>query len=69
MNSDEPLIYTTKGNLPIASLQYRHEWKEDDNGIYLIEEYKLDDEVVKRNVHARLKKGIPSLLKQQVFGE
>lgn len=65
--TEEPLIYTTKGNVPIASLQYRHEWQEDDNGIYLIEEYTLDGEIVKKNVHARLKKGIPSLLKQQTF--
>lgn len=65
--NDEPLIYTTKGNVPIASLKYRHEWQEDDNGIYLIEEYTLDGEIVKKNVHARLKQGIPSLLKQQTF--
>ncbi len=64
MNTQEPLIYTTKGNLPVASLQYHHEWQEDDDAIYLIEEFTLDGELVRRNVHARMKKGLAALLKQ-----
>ncbi len=65
---DEPLIYTTKGNLPIASLQYSHRWEEDDVAITFIEEYRLDGEVVKRNAHARLKKGLDSAIQNQLFG-
>lgn len=62
--NDVPLIYTTKGNLPVADLEYRHEWQEDDNAIMLIEEYRLGSEVVRRNVHARLKQGLQSLYEQ-----
>lgn len=64
MNTDEPLIHTIKGNMPVASLEYRHEWREDDDAIYLIEEYTHEGELVRRNVHARMKKGLASLLKQ-----
>jgi hypothetical protein len=58
MDADQvPLIWTAKGNLPIASLQYRHEWSENDNEICFVEEYSLDGEVVKRSVHLHLKQG------------
>jgi hypothetical protein len=59
--SDVPLIYTTKGNLPVADLKYRHEWAEDGDSISLVEEYFLGDELVRRNVHMRLKKGLETL--------
>lgn len=48
---DEPLIYTTKGNLPIASLRYEHKREDVPGKIVLIEEYFLGDESVKRAVH------------------
>jgi hypothetical protein len=66
--SDEPLIYTTKGNLPIKDLRYQHRWEEDAAAITLIEEYYLDDELVKRSSHVRLKKGLSALVQQQLFG-
>lgn len=54
----EPLIYTSKGNLPISSLEYRHEWQDNDDAIAFIEEYRLDGEIVKRAVHVRTKRGV-----------
>ena len=65
---DEPLVYTTKGNLPISSLQYRHEWIEDEVAITFVEEYRLDGELVKRSAHARLKQGLGSAITNQLFG-
>lgn len=65
---DEPLIYTSKGNLPISSLVYTHRWEEDDVAISFIEEYRLDGEVVKRNSHARLKQGLEASIQNQLFG-
>jgi hypothetical protein len=65
--TEEPLIYTTKGNLPISSLQYRHEWQEDGAAITLIEEHLLDGEVVKRAVHVRLKQGLQAAIEGQLF--
>jgi hypothetical protein len=49
--SDEPLIWTAKGNLPVASL--RHVTKREDvpGTAVLIEEWYLGEELVKRNVH------------------
>ncbi len=58
---DEPLIWTSKGNLPIASLTYRHEWIDNENETTLVEEYRLGDEIVKRSVHVHLKKGVAAL--------
>lgn len=63
--TDKPLIYTIKGNLLVEDLRYHHEWQEDDHAITLVEEYYLGDELVRRNVHARMKKGLPFLLQQQ----
>ena len=49
---DEPLIYTSKGNLPIA----------------FVEEYSLNGEIVKKSAHARLKKGLDAAIQNQLFG-
>jgi hypothetical protein len=66
--TDEPLVYTTKGNLPISSLEYRHEWIEDEVAITFAEEYRLNGEIVKRSAHSRLKKGLDTAIQNQLFG-
>lgn len=55
---DEPLIFTTKGNLPIASLEYRHEWQDGPDATVFVEEYRLAGEIVKRAVHVLGKRGV-----------
>lgn len=47
----EPLIFTTKGNLPIASLDYSTRWEDCAEYTKLIETYKLGGEVVRESVH------------------
>jgi hypothetical protein len=53
-----PLIWTSKGNLPIASLEYRTEWQVTEDSYVFVEEYWLDGECVKRSAHAFLPKGV-----------
>lgn len=48
---DEPLIYTTLGNVPVASLAYATAWEDTADYTKLIETYSLDGEVVKQSVH------------------
>jgi len=50
-----PMIWTSKGNLPLTGLAYKHEWIDNDNETVLVEEYCLDGELVKRAVHVKLK--------------
>lgn len=64
---DEPLVFTSKGNLPLSLLKYSHKWLEDDVAITFVEEYRLDDEVVKRSAHSRLKQGLEALIEKQLF--
>ena len=52
----EPLIWTTKGNIPISSLEYSFEWEDTENYVKFTETYKLDGEVVKCAPHILLKK-------------
>ena len=49
--NDEPLIYTSRGNLPLASLRYEHKREDVPGNIVFVEEYFLGDESVKRSVH------------------
>lgn len=56
----EDMLYTTKGRLPASMLVYQHSWQEDDRAICFIEEYRLNGELVRRNVHQRLKQGLGS---------
>lgn len=57
MDKDVPLIFTSKGNLPVSSLEYHTGWHIDDENIIFAEEYLLDGELVKNNVHVYKKKG------------
>jgi hypothetical protein len=66
-NVEEPLIYTSKGNLPIANLQYRQGWFESESEISFVEEYWLGEEIVKRSVHTKLKRGLDSTIEQAIF--
>ena len=47
----EPLIYTTKGNLPIADLEYKHYRQDTPGNVVFVEEYFLAGESVKRSVN------------------
>jgi hypothetical protein len=50
--SDTPLIYTSKGNVPIDSLRYEHKWIDTKDETTLVEFwFDASDEVVKKNVH------------------
>ena len=53
-----PLIWTTKGNLPMDSLQYATRWEETDEYTKFIETYSLGDEVVRESVHILMKRGL-----------
>ncbi len=70
MSTDEPLIYTILGNVKVSDLEYRHYWLEDQVAITFVEEYRVkgSDEIVRKNAHARLKKGLDSAIEQQLFG-
>jgi hypothetical protein len=54
---DEPLIYTSKGNLPERSLEYSKEWEFDNDSIKFSETYKLNGEVVKQSAHVFVLRG------------
>jgi len=54
---DEPLIYTSRGNVPIKSLKYEHRWEDDENEITLSEFWFAEDgELVKNNCHKLAKR-------------
>lgn len=58
MITDEPLIYTSKGNLPIKDLEYKHYRQDVPGSVVFVEEYFLNSESVKRSVHVLPLKGI-----------
>ena len=65
--SGTPLVWTTKGNMPIDSLVYSTTWIETETCIKLVETYMLGDEVVKQNAHVRLK-GLATQVVQAKLG-
>lgn len=50
-NTNEPLIHTSKGNLPISSLEYKTGFDWMPNGCVFWEEHILDGEIVRRSAH------------------
>jgi hypothetical protein len=57
MNDPRPLIHTTKGNLPVAELDYDVRWEDAPGYTKLIETYRLGDEIVRESAHVMLKRG------------
>lgn len=50
----EPLIFTTKGNIPVAGLEHQVEWRVSPEQIIFTETYLLDGEVVKQSAHVKV---------------
>lgn len=55
---DVPLIYTTRGNLPVSSLAYSVRWEDAAEYLKFVETYTLDGEVVRESAHVYAKRGL-----------
>lgn len=60
--NDEPLVWTTKGNLPQSSLTYATRWEVTDDYVKFIEQHRLGDEVVRESCHVLAKKSMGDML-------
>ena len=50
--TDEPLIHTTLGNVPVASLTHEVEWRLTDAVVHFTERYRsADGAVVRQDAH------------------
>ena len=65
VDTQEPLIFTTKGNVPVSSLQYKTGYDWMPNGCVFWEEYRLNDEVVRRSAHPFI---LPVGTKMEIHG-
>lgn len=55
----EPLIYTSKGNVPVAVLKYETAWDDQPHYIKFVERYRDESgEVVKESAHVYSKAGV-----------
>jgi hypothetical protein len=66
----EPLIYTTKGNLPVSRLVHQVAWEFAPDGSYSVckPAYYLDGELVRQDVHVWVRDGLPMGTAQGNFG-
>lgn len=64
---ETPLIYTIKGNLPEADLEYSKKWEFIGKAIKFTETYKLNDEVVKESSHVFVWEGMDIATLQGTF--
>jgi hypothetical protein len=65
--SDAPLIWTSKGNMPTADLEYSHAWEDREEYIKFTETYRHDGEIVKQSSHVYQKRGVNLSGKQAVI--
>lgn len=49
--NEEPLIYTSKGNIPESSLRFDPIWEDTTDYTKLVLRYWLGDEIVKESAH------------------
>ncbi len=47
----QPLMWTSKGNLPVSELRCVPQWTDSSACVQLVLEYFLGDELVRRDVH------------------
>lgn len=66
--NDVPLIWTTKGNLPVADLRVEHKWEDTVEYVKLTEIYFLGDEMVKASTHVYCRKPLEALPQQELIG-
>lgn len=64
---NEPLIYTTHGNLPIASLALSTSWEDTPDYVKMTETYRLGDEIVRESVHVLARKPLDMVGEQFNF--
>lgn len=67
MTNEEPLIHTSKGNLPVASLKLETAWVDTPDYVQFVERYVLDGEVVKQSVHVLARTGFSMDGQQATF--
>lgn len=58
MTTEVPLIYTSKGNLPVDSLEYKVDWRVSPEQIVFVETYLQGSEVVKQSSHVHVLTGV-----------
>ena len=56
MTTEAPLIWTSKGNVQIDSLEYKTSWDDQDDYISFTEQYFNGEELVKSSTHVYSKK-------------
>jgi hypothetical protein len=62
----EPLIFTSKGNVPIATLTYEHSWNFSNEAVTFTEVWRDETgAIVKNNTHMYAIKGMPPIGGQQ----
>jgi len=54
----EPLVYTTKGNIPAADVRLEAVWEDTPEYTKLVLNYYLGDEVVRNDAHVYSKRGV-----------
>ncbi len=54
----QPLIFTTKGNIPLDSVTQVVEWRVSPDQIIFIEKYFLGEELVKESTHVKILTGV-----------
>ena len=55
----EPLIWTSRGNVPLASLKLETAWDLGDTYIKFVERYRAEDgEIIKESAHVYSKTGV-----------
>lgn len=67
-DSETPLIYTSKGNLPIASLRQAVVWTINENEIICASELWDGEECVRREVHIQKLTGMESVTTAATLG-
>ncbi len=64
----DPLIFTSKGNVPVASLAYETAWDVNPDYVKFVERYRdASGEVVKESAHVYVLKPATAMAEAQSF--
>lgn len=63
--TEPPVIWTSKGNLPVAALRYETAWEDTPTYTKFVERHYLGTEIVRESAHVYSKVSIQELMTSQ----
>ena len=64
---EEPIMWTSKGNLPLAVLQHETRWEKTDTYVKFVEVHRFGGEIVREAAHVLMLQPLTTMAETEGF--